>query len=74
MSKRDNDQEEQMNQQIKASEARAGMILRIYGGTEEVPVVKVIAKWNAVQIRDLTGRWCGLGQNEVVEVVGYFNP
>jgi hypothetical protein len=74
MSKRDGDQEEAMTRQIKASEIQTGMVLSIYGGTEKVPVTKVIAKWDAVQITADSIRWFGLGENETVEVVGYFNP
>ncbi len=59
--------------QIKGSEIKAGMIVKIYGGTEQVTVTRMVAKWGAVQITDGT-RWYGIGENEVVELVGHFNP
>ncbi len=59
------------NQQIKASEIQPGMVLNIYG--ERIPVTEMVAKWGAIQITDGV-RWRGLGQDEAVEVLGYFNP
>jgi hypothetical protein len=60
------------NQQIKASEIRPGMILSIYDG-ERIDVTKKVDKWGAVQVSDGFD-WRGLGKDEAVEVLGYFNP
>jgi len=62
-----------MNQQIKATEIKPGMILSIYGSTRQVPVTKVLLKWDAVQVTDGI-EWAGLAETDLVKILGYFNP
>lgn len=64
-----------MNQQIKATDIRPGMILKIYGGTERFDVEEAKANgFGAVIITNWSGKSRGLSEKEMVEVMGYFNP
>lgn len=58
--------------EIKASEIKPGMVIKT-SVDERINVEKVSVKWGAVQIRD-NYEWRGLGLDEVVEVLGHFNP
>jgi hypothetical protein len=59
--------------QITANEVERGMVLSIHGGTEKFHVTEVAVKWGAVQVGD-GFEWRGLGEDEVIEILGYFNP
>lgn len=61
-----------MIEQIKANGIKPGMVLSIYGGTERFDVERVIVTSDAVQVKD-NFEWRGLGFNETVTVLGYFN-
>lgn len=64
-----------MSQRVKATEIEAGMILKIYGGSERFDVEQAAPNgYGAVIIRNWFGEARGLGENETVEVIGHFNP
>lgn len=63
-----------INTEIQASEIETGMVVRIYGGTENVPVERVVNRgYGAVEVFNGI-RWYGLGEREPVTVAGYYNP
>jgi len=59
---------------IKGKEIRRGQILKIHGGTTTVRVEEIKSGAQAVQVRDMGGRWYGLDREESVQLVGHFNP
>jgi hypothetical protein len=64
----------EMAMEIKANEIETGMVVRIYGETENVPVERVANKgYGAVEIFNGI-RWYGLGEREQVTLAGHFNP
>lgn len=59
---------------MKANDIKRGMVVRIYGETEMVPVERVINRgYGAVEIFNGIN-WRGLSANETVTVAGYYNP
>lgn len=64
------------NEKIQASKIRPGMILSIYGSQERFDVEAVTgpSEFGAVIITNWHGKHRGLSENEMVEILGYFNP
>jgi hypothetical protein len=59
--------------EIKATDIKAGMTVKIYGGSEQIAVTRATAnRYGSVTITDGI-RTRGLGANESVTVTGYFN-